>query len=82
MRPEVKNRYADKAHAPISLILNGIKVLSNKEEGYIYKGSKENVMLIIAIDVSKNKLDCALIDNLNHAKFKLKVVSNFEDGFN
>ena len=38
-------------------------------------------MSIIGIDVSKNKLDCALIDNSNHAKFKFKVVSNSEDGF-
>ncbi len=38
-------------------------------------------MYIIGIDVSKNKLDCALIDNLNYDKFKFKVVSNSEDGF-
>ena len=38
-------------------------------------------MNIIGIDVSKNKLDCALINDSNHAKFKFKVVSNSEDGF-
>jgi len=38
-------------------------------------------MNIIGIDVSKNKLDCALINGSNHAKFKFKVVSNSEDGF-
>ncbi len=38
-------------------------------------------MYIIGIDVSKNKLDCALIDNSNPDKFKFKVVSNSEDGF-
>jgi len=38
-------------------------------------------MFIIGVDVSKSKLDCALIDNSNHAKFKFKVVSNSEDGF-
>ena len=38
-------------------------------------------MFIIGIDVSKNKLDCALIDDLNQAKFKFKIVSNSEDGF-
>jgi len=38
-------------------------------------------MVIIGIDVSKNKLDCALIDNLNVDKFKFKVVSNSEVGF-
>jgi hypothetical protein len=27
------------------------------------------------------KLDCALINDSNHAKFKFKVVSNSEDGF-
>jgi len=51
------------------------------EEGCIYKGSKENIMNIIGIDVSKGKLDCALIDNSNHTKFKFKVVSNCEEGF-
>ncbi len=35
----------------------------------------------MGIDVSKNKLDCALIDNSNPDKFKFKVVSNSEDGF-
>jgi len=39
------------------------------------------IMYIIGIDVSKNKLDCALIDNSNHEKFKFKVVSNSEEGF-
>jgi transposase len=29
-------------------------------------------MNIIGIDVSKNKLDCALINDSNHAKFKFK----------
>ena len=38
-------------------------------------------MNIIGIDVSKNKLDCALINDSNHAKFKFKGVSNSEDGF-
>lgn len=38
-------------------------------------------MYIIGIDVSKNKLDCALIDNSNHEKFKFKVISNFDEGF-
>jgi len=38
-------------------------------------------MVIIGIDVSKNKLDCALIDNLNVDKFKFKVISNSEVGF-
>lgn len=38
-------------------------------------------MNIIGIDVSKNKLDCALIVNANHEKFKFKVVSNSEKGF-
>ena len=38
-------------------------------------------MNIIGIDVSKNKLDCALIDNSNYEKFKFKVVSNSEEGF-
>ncbi len=52
-----------------------------RKEGCIYKGSKENIMSIIGIDVSKNKWDCALIDNSNHDKFKFKVVSNSEDGF-
>jgi hypothetical protein len=51
------------------------------KEGCIYKGSKENIMNIIGIDVSKNKLDCALIDDSNQAKFKFKVVSNSEEGF-
>ncbi|SCN46578.1 Mobile element protein [methanotrophic endosymbiont of Bathymodiolus azoricus (Menez Gwen)] len=51
------------------------------KEGCIHKGSKENIMNIIGIDVSKNKLDCALINDSNHAKFKFKVVSNSEDGF-
>ncbi len=73
---------ADKVHAPISRVLNGIKVLSTRKEGCIYKGSKEDIMYILGIDVSKNKLDCALIDNSNHAKFKFKVVSNSENGFN
>jgi hypothetical protein len=27
------------------------------------------------------ELDCALINDSNHAKFKFKVVSNSEDGF-
>ncbi len=52
-----------------------------RKEGCIYKGSKENIMSIIGIDVSKNKWDSALIDNSNHDKFKFKVVSNSEDGF-
>ena len=38
-------------------------------------------MSIIGIDVSKNKLDCALIGDSNHAKFKFKIVSNSEEGF-
>jgi len=38
-------------------------------------------MFIIGIDVSKSKLDCALIDNSNPEKFKFKVVSNSEEGF-
>jgi len=38
-------------------------------------------MYIIGIDVSKNKLDCALIDNSNYDKFKFKVVDNSEGGF-
>ena len=38
-------------------------------------------MNVIGIDVSKNKLDCALIDGSNHDKFKFKVVSNSEEGF-
>ncbi len=38
-------------------------------------------MYIIGIDVSKNKLDCALIDDSNHEKLKFKVVPNSEDGF-
>jgi len=38
-------------------------------------------MMIIGIDVSKNKLDCALIDHLNVDKLKFKVVSNSEVGF-
>jgi hypothetical protein len=33
-------------------------------------------MNIIGIDVSKSKLDCALIDNSTHRKLKFKVVSN------
>ena len=38
-------------------------------------------MNIIGIDVSKSKLDCALIDNSTHRKLKLKVVSNSVEGF-
>lgn len=38
-------------------------------------------MNIIGIDVSKNKLDCALIDDANQAKLKFKVVPNSEEGF-
>ena len=38
-------------------------------------------MNIIGIDVSKSKLDCALIDNSTHRKLKFKVVSNSEEGF-
>ncbi len=38
-------------------------------------------MNIIGIDVSKNKLDCALIIKENHEKFRFKVVSNSEKGF-
>jgi hypothetical protein len=44
------------------------------KEGCIHKGSKENIMNIIGIDISKNKLDCALINDSNHAKFKFKGV--------
>lgn len=55
----------NKAHAPIYLVLNSIKVLFNKKEGCIYKGSEEeNIIFIIGIDVSNNKLDCALIEQL------------------
>ena len=45
-----------------------------RKEGCIYKGSKENMMNIIGVDVSKGKLDCALIDNSTHRKLKFKVV--------
>ena len=38
-------------------------------------------MNIIGIDVSKSKLDCALIDHSNHRKLRFKVVSNSEEGF-
>ena len=38
-------------------------------------------MNIIGIDVSKSKLDCALIDNSTHRKLKFKAVSNSEEGF-
>ena len=38
-------------------------------------------MNIIGVDVSKGKLDCALIDNSTHRKLKFKVVSNSEEGF-
>jgi len=37
-------------------------------------------MNIIGADVSKGKLDCALIDNSNHRKIKFKVLSDFEEG--
>ena len=38
-------------------------------------------MNIIGIDVSKNKLDCAWINNTEHDKFKFKIVPNSEKGF-
>jgi hypothetical protein len=57
------------------------KSFPRRKEGCIYKGSKENIMNIIGIDVSKSKLDYALIDNSTHRKLKFKVVSNFEEGF-
>ncbi|MCK5831709.1 MAG: hypothetical protein KAH20_15545 [Methylococcales bacterium] len=38
-------------------------------------------MFIIGIDVSKNKLDCALIDNSKQFKLEFKDISNFEGGF-
>jgi hypothetical protein len=64
-----KQAFAKNSDSPHQVIL-----------GCIHKGSKENIMNIIGIDVSKNTLDCALINDSNHAKFKFKVVSNYEDG--
>jgi hypothetical protein len=46
------------------LILNTVAFHYGKN-GCIYKGCMENIMNIIGIDVSKNKLDCALIDWLS-----------------
>ncbi len=53
------------------------KSFSLWKEGCIYKASKEN---IVGIDVSKSKLDCSLIDNLNHEKINFKMLPNFEEG--
>ena len=38
-------------------------------------------MTIARVDVSKGKLDCALIDNSTHRKLKFKVVFNSDEGF-